>query len=195
MAKTEKAEHPRHLGRRHRHLESELLFARPDGLPDAQHRPHRQGRHDVHRLLRRAVLHRGPLVLHHRAERLSHRPVQGRHPGRAGRHDREDRHHRRVPQEPGLRDRPVRQEPSRRSQPHAADQSRLRRVLRQPLSPQRRGRAGDVRLSRREGFPELPRRSSVRAASSIPGRPTRTIRPKSRAGARSASRRSRTPAR
>jgi arylsulfatase len=34
-----------------------------------------------------------------------------------------------------------------RSQLDAADQSRLRRVLRQPLSPQRRGRAGIARLS------------------------------------------------
>ena len=33
----------------------QLLHARADGLPDAQHRPHRQGRHDVHRHLRRAV--------------------------------------------------------------------------------------------------------------------------------------------
>ena len=37
-----------------------------DGLPDAQHRPHRQGRHDVHRLLRRAELHGRPVVVHHR---------------------------------------------------------------------------------------------------------------------------------
>ncbi len=43
-------------------------------------------------------------------------------------------------------------------------------------------------------FPNSSRTSS-RAASSIPGRPTRTIRPKCRAGARSASRRSRTPVR
>ena len=82
------AEHSRHLGRRYRAVEPQLLHPRPDGLPHPQHRPHRQGRHAVHRLLRRAVLHRRPLVLHHRAERLSHRPVQGRHPGRAGRHDR-----------------------------------------------------------------------------------------------------------
>ena len=64
--------------------------------------------------------------------------------------------HRRLPQEPGLRDRPVRQEPSRRSQPHAADQPRVRRVLRQPLSPQRRRRAGNGGLPERERFPELP---------------------------------------
>ena len=105
------------------------------------------------------------------------------------------RHHRRLPQEPGLRDRPVRQEPSRRSQLDAADQPRLRRVLRQPLPPQRRGRAGTARLSEREGLPELQARRSGRAASCTPGRPTPTTRPWSRAGARSASRRSRTPAR
>ena len=39
---------------------------------------------------------------------------------------------------------------------HAADQPRLRRVLRQPLSPQRRRRAGNGGLPEREGFPELP---------------------------------------
>ena len=95
-AKVRQAKHPRHLGRRHRHREPELLHARAHGLSDAQHRPHRQGRHDVHRFLRRAVLHRGPLVLHHRAERLSHRALQGRHSRRANRHEREDHHHRRA---------------------------------------------------------------------------------------------------
>ena len=160
------AEHPRHLGRRHRPVEPELLHARADGLPDAQHRPHRQGRHAVHRLLRRAVLHRRPLVLHHRAERLPHRPLEGRHPGRAGRHVRQDRHHRGAAQGPGLRHRAVRQEPPRRPEPHAADQPRLRRVLRQPLPPQRRGRAGDVRLSVREGLPGL--QEEVRAARRDP---------------------------
>ena len=175
--KPKQAEHPRHLGRRYRAIEPELLYARADGLPDAQHRPHRQGRHAVHRQLRRAVLHRRPLVLHHRAERLSHRPVQGRHSRRAGRHERQDRHHRGAAQGAGLRHRAVRQEPSRRPQPHAADQSRLRRVLRQPLPPQRRGRAGDGRLSVREGLPEL--QEELRAARRHPflgdrqGRPDR----------------------
>ncbi len=61
----------------------------------------------------------------------------------------------------GLRDRPVRQEPSRRPQRVPADGARLRRVLRQPLSPQRRGGAGEHRLS--EG-PDLQGRSSARAA-------------------------------
>ena len=76
------------------------------------------------------------------------------------------RDHRGLPQEPGLCDRPVRQKPPRRSQSHAADQSRLRRILRQPLSPQRRGRAGIARLSQREGLPELP--EDVRTARRDP---------------------------
>ena len=64
-----------------------------------------------------------------------------------------------VPEKPRLRHRPVRQEPSRRPQRAPADGARLRRVLRQSLSPQRRGRAGIRRLS--EG-PEL--QEEVRAA-------------------------------
>ena len=52
-----------------------------------------------------------------------------------------------------LRHRPVRQEPSRRPQRALADGARLRRVLRQSLSPERRGGAGKSRLS--EG-PALP---------------------------------------
>jgi hypothetical protein len=42
------------------------LFVRPDGLQDAEHRPHRPRRHDVHRLLRRAELHGGAFIVHHR---------------------------------------------------------------------------------------------------------------------------------
>ena len=37
--------------------------------------------------VRRTILHRRPVVLHHRAERLPHGPLQGRHPGRADRHE------------------------------------------------------------------------------------------------------------
>ena len=47
--------------------------------------------------------------------------------------------HRRAAQAAGLCDRAIRQEPSRRPQRISADGSRLRRVLRQPLSPERRG--------------------------------------------------------
>ena len=76
-----------------------------------------------------------------------------------------------------------------------ADRARLRRVLRQPLPPQRRGGAGAARLSAREGLPQVPR--AVRPARRAPllghrqGRPDRA----SRAAAGSASRRSRTPVR
>ena len=66
-----------------------------------------------------------------------------------------------VPEELRLRHRPVRQEPSRRSQRAPADGARLRRVLRQPLSPQRRGRAGIRRTIRRI---RSSARNSVRAA-------------------------------
>ena len=45
-----------------------------------------------------------------------------------------------------LRHRPVRQEPPRRPGQAPADGARLRRVLRQPLPPERRGRAGDLLL-------------------------------------------------
>ena len=49
----------------------------------------------------------------------------------------------------GLRHRPVRQEPPRRPQRVPADGARLRRVLRQPLPPQRRGGAGERATTRR----------------------------------------------
>ena len=53
----------------------------------------------------------------------------------------------------GLCHRPVRQEPSRRQDEHAADEPRLRRVLRQPLPPERRGRARERRLSEGSRIP------------------------------------------
>ena len=66
---------------------------------------------------------------------------------------------RRAAQAAGLRLRPVRQEPSRRPRRVPADRTRLRRVLRQPLSPQRRRGTG-VR-----GLPEGRRlREEVRTA-------------------------------
>ena len=82
----QKAQHPRHLRRRHRLLEHQRLQPRHDGLPHAQHRPHRQGRRDLHRPLRPAVLHRRARRVHHRAKLLPHRPAQGR-PAAAPRKD------------------------------------------------------------------------------------------------------------
>ena len=73
----------------------------------------------------------------------------------------EDVDRRAVPEELRLRHRPVRQEPSRRPQRAPADRAWLRRVLRQPLSPQRRGRA---RIRRLPEGPEVQGKSSVRAA-------------------------------
>ena len=155
------AEYSRDLGRRHRPVEPQLLHARPDGLPDAEHRPDREGGHAVHGQLWRAVLHGRPVFVHHRAERVAYRAVQGRHPGLARRHVRKDRDDCRAAERAGLRHRSVRQEPPRRPEQHAADQSRVRRVLRQSLSPECRGRAGDGQLP--EG-PEDSGRTSVRAA-------------------------------
>ena len=64
---------------------------------------------------------------------------------------------RRAAQAARLRDRPVRQEPPRRPQQAPADEPRLRRVLRQPVPPQRRGGAGDAGLPRRRELPGPPR--------------------------------------
>ena len=61
--------------------------------------------------------------------------------------------HRRAAQESRLRHGPVRQEPRRRSQPLTAHGQWLRRVLRQPLPSQRRGRAGTAGLSERPFLP------------------------------------------
>ena len=73
----------------------------------------------------------------------------------------EDPTHRRVAQAARLRDRPVRQEPPRRQGRVPADRARLRRVLRQPLPPQRRGGAGEPATIRRT---PSSRSSSARAA-------------------------------
>ena len=78
MRRRRQAEHPRHLRRRHRPDQPVDLLQGPDGLPHAQHRPDRRGGRGLHRLLRRAELHRRPLDLHHRPDDAPHRPLQGR---------------------------------------------------------------------------------------------------------------------
>jgi hypothetical protein len=65
-ARWKQAEHSRHLGRRHRANQSQLLLVRPCGLQNAEHRPDSQGRDDVHGLLCRELMHGGPLNIHHR---------------------------------------------------------------------------------------------------------------------------------
>ena len=158
----EEAEHPRHLGRRHRDHEPELLQRRVDGLPHPEHRPDRRRGDAVHRLLRRAELHRRPRVVHHRPERVPHRPEQGRRARRRRRPAGRGPDDRRAAEAARLRDRAVRQEPSRRPQQVPADRARLRRVLRQPLPPQRRGGA------RAAGLPEGGRTSRASTSSLHP---------------------------
>ena len=119
--------------------------------------------------------------------------TEGRHSRRADRPAGPRHHHRPGAEAARLCDRAIRQEPSRRPQRISADGPRLRRVLRQPLSPQRRRRAGAAVLA--EGRQGLCRQqfAARRACAARP--PTRTIRPNSRIGAASASRPSRIPAR
>ena len=140
------AEHPGDLGRRHRLVQHQRLQSGGDGLQDAQHRPDRPGRCPVHRLVRAAELHGRARRLHHGPVAGPHRPDQGR-PARSARGPEQvGPDHRRPAQAARLRHRPVRQEPSRRPQRAPADGARLRRVLRQPLPPQRRGGAREHRL-------------------------------------------------
>ena len=102
----------------------------------------------------------------------------------------EDPTHRGPAQGARLRHRPVREEPPRRSQQVHSHGSRLRRVLRQPLPPERRAGAGDRGLSEET---RSSRRRSVREGSTTASPATRTTRPWTRASARSASRSARTP--
>ena len=145
-------QHPRDLGRRHRLVQHQRLQPRRDGLPDAEHRPDRARGCAVHRLVWAAELHRRSRRLHHRPVAGAHRSHQGRAAGRRSRPQGGRPDDRRAAQEPRLHDRPVRQEPPRRSRRAHADPSRLRRVLRQPVSPERRGGAGESRLSARPYF-------------------------------------------
>ena len=66
--------------------------------------------------------------IHHRAERLPHRPVQSRVPGITVRHKREDCDDRETAQETGLCDRSVRQKPPRRLK-ESADGAWFRRIF------------------------------------------------------------------
>ena len=151
-----------------------------------------QRRRGVHRLVRPAKLHRRARRLHHRPVADPHRPDQGRPAGRGTRARAARSIRRRCHEVARLRHRPVRQEPSRRPQRASADGARLRRVLRQSLSPQRRGGAGESRLSER---PEIPR--EVRAARRAQVQGERSRRSDGRSGlrARRQADRSRTPAR
>ena len=141
-------EHPRHLGRRHRHHN---LSCYSDGLmgyrtPNID-RIADEGMRFTDSYGEQSCT-AGPVVVHHRPERVPHRAEQGRHAGRRRRAAGRGPDDRRAAQAAGLRDRAVRQEPPRRPEQVPADRARLRRVLRQPLPPQRRGGAGERRTTR-----------------------------------------------
>jgi arylsulfatase len=70
--------------------------------------------------------------------------------------------HRRTAQAVGIRHRAVRQEPLRRPEQVPADRARVRRVLRQPLPPQRRGGARAVRLPPQGPVPAAVRNRAPR---------------------------------
>ena len=71
----QQAQHPRHLGRRCRRPQHQRLQPRHHGLQDAQHRPHREGRRDVHRRLRAAELHRRARIVHPGTTSVPNRPA------------------------------------------------------------------------------------------------------------------------
>ena len=176
--------------------QSELLQRRNDGLPHAQHRPNRRRGHAFHRFLRRAKLHRGPRRLHQWTKRVPHRNEQGRRARRRHRLGRRGSDDRRAAQAARLRHGSVRQEPLRRPEQVPADRARVRRVLRQPVPPQRRGGARAVRLPAQGPVPEALRaRTAPRRAQLQGHRRGRRPSPTTRSSARSASRPSRTPAR
>ena len=137
----------------------------------------------------------GPLVVHHRAERVPHRAEQGGRPRLGGGTACRGPDDRRAAEAARIRDRAVRQEPPRRSQRVPSDRARLRRVLRQPLPPERRGGARARRTIRRPRTSRTSASASGRAACCTRGRRTRTMRRRSLAGAASAGSASRTPAR
>ena len=144
-------EHPGSVGRRHRLLEHQRLQPGHDGLQDAEHRPHCQGRCALHRLVRPAELHGRPGVFHHRPVRLPHRLAEGRPARREGRPAGPRRHDRRTAQGAGLHDRAVRQEPPGRRRRDAADRARVRRVLRLAVPPQRGAGVRERGLLQRSG--------------------------------------------
>ena len=85
------------------------------------------------------------------------------------------RHHDRAgAQAARLRDRPVRQEPPGDRDEYPADQSRLRRVLRQPLPPERRGRTRTARTGRRTIRTSSRSQPARRAAHASPTARSRT---------------------
>src|SRR5262245_57562815 len=77
----ETTEYSRDLGRRHRLVQPEHLPPGRHGVLDPEHRPDRQGRGDVHELVRPAELHRRPGRVHHGSVADPDWPHQGRPAG------------------------------------------------------------------------------------------------------------------
>jgi hypothetical protein len=146
-------------GRRHRLVQCQRLQYGDHGIPHAQHRPDRPRGCGLHRLVRPAEPHRRPRRFHHRTIADPHRPHQGRTSRRSAWPWAARSVRGRCFEDLRLRHRPVRQEPFRRPQRAPADRAWLRRVLWQSLSPQRRGRAAESRLSQDPGVP-----AEIRAA-------------------------------
>ena len=189
----QEAEHPGHLRRRHRPDERQRLLDGPDGLPHAEHRPDRQGGDDLHRLLRRAELHRRPVV-------VPHRPVHASAPGLSkvgvpaatGRPAEGGPDDRRAAQAARLRHRPVRQEPPRATATSTCPRSTgstSSSATSTTSTPRRSPSSGPTRATPSSEQMFGPR-GVLRCKATDRDDPTAT-----RAAAGSASRRSRTPAR
>ena len=143
---TAAAQHRRHHGRRHRHLEHRRLSPRHDGGTNAQPRQDRRRGDAVYRLLRRGELHGRPGELHHRTVADPHRHDHGR-PGRRGhRPAGGGADHRHRTSVDGLRHRPIRRPPWRQERV-PADGARLRTILRLPLPSRCDGRPLSSELS------------------------------------------------
>ena len=135
---------------------------------------HRQRRHALHRLLRRAELHRRPRVVHHRSERVPHRAEQGR-PARASTSGSQ-------PEDPtiaellkplGLRHRPVRQEPPRRPATSSCRPSTASTSSSATSTTSTPRRSPSARTTPPRSTPRL-HDDAARAACSTAGPPTRT---------------------
>ena len=119
-----KPQHPRHLRRRHRPDEYQRLYASAlvgYKTPNIDRIAH-EGMMFTDYYAENSCT-AGRSSLHHRPDAQAHRPVQGRHPGRAGRSSGARHHHRPGAEAARLRHRPVRQEPSRRPRRVSADRS------------------------------------------------------------------------